>query len=77
VCSGVGGGANVNSGIPWVPRYQSAVYAASVQPERRSSDAIMAWRRNALHALVNVSATPTAIFECGTSDKVKVWSTGR
>ena len=61
----------VNSGMAvWVLRYQSAVYAASVQPERRSSDAMIAWRRNALHALLNVSATLAATFECGTSDKV-------
>ena len=53
-----------------VLRDQSAVYAASVQPERRSSDAMIAWRRNALHALLNVSATLAATFECGTSDKV-------
>ena len=36
---------------------------------------MIAWRWNALHALVNVSAMPMP--ECGTSIKVKVWSPGR
>jgi hypothetical protein len=30
----------------------------------------MAWRRNALHALVNVSAMPLELDECGTRDSV-------
>jgi hypothetical protein len=55
-----------------VLRCQSAVYAASVQPERRSSDAIIACRRSALHALLKVSAMPDPTFEAGISDKVKV-----
>ena len=33
---------------------------------------MIAWRRNALHALLNVSAMPAETFECGTSAKVNV-----
>src|SRR5919201_1873305 len=51
------------------PYGQPAVYAASVQPERRSSEAIIAWRRRALHALENVSAMPIPP-EYATSERV-------
>jgi hypothetical protein len=33
---------------------------------------MIAWRRNALHALVNVSAIPAPTVEWGTRDNVKV-----
>jgi hypothetical protein len=55
------------------PYGQSAVYAASVQPERRSSDAIIAWRRRALHALENLSENLSAVpipLEYATSERV-------